>query len=86
MLSLDVTGVKSVDDGIVCALVDGCQKLTSLHLSLCTRVTDLGVKHIAKHAKHLTTLHLVSCNITDEGTDSFIHSRPLSFLTDAGLG
>jgi len=65
--TLDVTGVKSVNDQVVCSIVDGCKGLTSLYLSLCPNVSDVGVKYIAQYTRNLTTLHLVSCSITNEG-------------------
>ena len=65
--TLELADVGGVNDEAVAALVQHCQHVVNLNLSLCAAVTDKAVTSIARHLPHIQHLYLVSCKITDTG-------------------
>ncbi|KAK7300856.1 hypothetical protein RJT34_11707 [Clitoria ternatea] len=63
---LDVTDTNVDDEGL--ELISRCTKLSNLKLGICLKITDNGLKHIARRCSELKHLDLYrSSRITDEG-------------------
>ena len=56
------------------AVAEGCPHLTSINLSNCDRISDIGVSAIAEGCRHLTSINLSYClRISDTGMLLLIH-------------
>lgn len=60
----------SLEDDDICRLVESCQKLECLNLSLCYNLTDRAALVISRNCKSLKYLFLVNNKVTDEGNSS----------------
>ena len=63
---LDLRGI-ALADGDVCMLVQSCENVVYLNLSLCYNLTDRAVLEIAMKCKSIKYLFLVHNKVTDNG-------------------
>ncbi|KAL3685798.1 hypothetical protein R1sor_003820 [Riccia sorocarpa] len=71
---LDVCGAQYLSDEGVAAIAE-CAKLVSLNLTWCVRVTDVGLKALARNCKSLEILSLHGLlGVTDEGIEELAKS------------
>ena len=81
VIDLDLRSCGIVDGVLECAA--NLQRITSLNLESCDKITDTGLEHIAQLTQ-LTSLDLRSCGkITDTGLE---HVAQLTQLTSLDLG
>jgi len=73
---INLSGVESVTDRLIDKLVDECVNVTSINLSECTEITDVGLMAIvALYSESLTELLIDGCTgITVEGVKSVIEN------------
>ena len=77
---LELSQIASVTNESVMKIVHHCPHLESLALSLCTGITDTCVDYIARNARNLRSLHLVSCSLTDSGRCVSVPQRLFNYI------
>ncbi len=91
---LDLSGLRNLSDSDLKTILDKASgaRITSINLSNCTNITDVGLAHLSKLTS-LSSLNLRGCKITDTGLAYVAKLTSLSSLnldwctkiTDAGL-
>ena len=60
------------------AIAQGCPLLTSIYLSSCQSISDVGVSAIARGCPLLTSIHFINCwSISDIGVSAIAQGCPL---------
>ncbi|CAH1789709.1 unnamed protein product, partial [Owenia fusiformis] len=78
---LDLSCISKLTRDPVMRIVQHCPLLTDLNISLCSTIDDVFMEHVAKYAKSLNRLIVVSCSITDKGLTALAqHSRTVEHL------
>lgn len=91
---MEVSNIKGLTNKCIMKVVGSCPKLECINVSLCTSINDECVDYIARHAKSLKSIYLVSCNLTDSALMSLgTHCKTIETvdvgwckgITDAGV-